>query len=88
MPTPTPTPPPARRAEALLDVRPYHRMTLTEQLQAAWDSVPDLMEAEIVFRPFRGWYADPDEQRYFLDEGEPLGANWREAVETIKWLAR
>jgi hypothetical protein len=63
-----------------------YRPTRAEQLQAQWDSWPDLMDARIVYRPFKGWYAEPDEGRYFGDEGEWLGDNWREALETIYWL--
>lgn len=62
------------------------RQTKTERLQALWDGNSDLMVATIEFRPFKGWYADPDEARYFYDEGLYLGANWIAAERTIKSL--
>lgn len=65
----------------------HHRPTRAEQLQAAWDAQPDLMAAEIEFRPFSGWWAQPNEARHFGDEGEWLGNDWRDALDHIKWLA-
>ena len=51
------------------------RPTRAEQLQAAWDAQSDLMDAEIEFRPFSGWWAQPHEARHFGDEGEWLGSD-------------
>ena len=61
------------------------RLTRRERLQEAWDQRTDLMEAEIVFHPFRGWFAEPMEARHFFDAGEYLGDNYDEAMASIKY---
>ena len=66
--------------------RTTHRLPRAEFLQRQWDKVPELMQAEIVFRPTKGWYAEPMEVRYFNDEGEYLGNDWRSAYDAILWI--
>jgi len=62
------------------------RATKVELLQAQWDEGDKLMEGEIVFRPFDGWYVVPDEARHFYDEGDFIGTNYQEAKAEIEWL--
>jgi hypothetical protein len=78
------------RALRVLAGRPWRKKSDTAQsrLQAAWDKSSDLMDAVIEFRPFKGWYAAPMEGRWFNDDGEFLGDNWKEATEQITWLAK
>jgi hypothetical protein len=40
----------------------------------------------IEWRPFKGWYAVPDSCRYWGDNGEFLGENWKRAVRGIRDL--
>lgn len=63
------------------------RITKRERLQTAWERDPLMMEVEIEFRPFKGWYAMPNEGRHFGDEGDFLGANYAEALAWIERLA-
>lgn len=64
------------------------RPTKTAMLQAQWDAIPDLMDAEILYRPFKGWFAVPFEPRWFYDDGDHLGMCWRDATLSLEWLAR
>lgn len=40
---------------------------------------------QVEFRPFQGWYVDGGDPRYFGDNGDYLGKDWRQA---IYWLGR
>jgi hypothetical protein len=47
----------------------------------------DLTDATIEFRPFKGWYAQPDEARHFMDDGDYLGDNYDEAMRSIQFFS-
>jgi hypothetical protein len=63
-------------------------MTKTEYLQNLADSLKSDRDYEFVieFRPFMGWFAVPDEQRWIGDRGEYLGLDWKQAEYTIRSL--
>lgn len=65
------------------------RTTRTAQLNAALAAIPGALYAGcfVVFRPFKGWFID-GEARWFGDEGEHIGNNWRDALMSLDWLAR
>jgi hypothetical protein len=64
------------------------RITRAIYLQNLVDSLrePVNYKFTIEFRPFQGWFAVPDEPRWFGDDGEYLGARWQDAVRAIKSL--
>lgn len=62
------------------------RTTKQQRLQAAWNACECLMEALIVFRPFKGWFVEPDEPRHFGDDGDWMGANWIDALDYIRYM--
>lgn len=63
-------------------------MSRTEYLQNLLDSVlqDDHGQWFMEYRPFNGWYACPDEPRYFGDDGVFLGGTWDRAEREIKYL--
>lgn len=65
------------------------RTTGRATLQAALEAIPGAQYAGcfVVFRPFKGWYID-GEPRWFNDEGEHIGDNWRDGLLSLEWLAR
>lgn len=72
----------------LFDLADYTCPPLTkqDQLQAMWDATGSLFDGVIEFRGRRGWWALPNESRYFNDEGECLGKDFKSASRTIEWL--
>ena len=74
-------------------IRPVHRRsrrpTRTEHLESLLESLrrEEHGEVSIEWRPFRGWWLT-GEKRDFTDEGDYLGANWREAERYLKWFLR
>lgn len=61
-------------------------MTRQAHLQTLWDAGGALIDADIVFRPFQGWFAEPAEARHFDDTGDYLGWDWKEAEGCIRRL--
>jgi len=64
-------------------------MTRTEYLQQLADDrrTEDQYQFAIEYRGGSGWWAvAKDDARYWGDDGEPLGRNWREAEDTIEML--
>ena len=57
----------------------------TEKLQTLADELrtDDQHEFWIEYRPNRGWYAVATESRWFGDEGEYLGAVYKDARESL-----
>lgn len=86
MPTSAPNQLPLFDVDEPDENHPSKRLSRAEYLQRKWDKSGLLMEAEIVFRPHKGWYAEPFYPRYFDDEGEYLGDTWRDAAEAISWI--
>ena len=65
-------------------------LTKTQQLQQIWDDnkTSDQYDWEIKWRGRAGWWAIPFEARWFLDEGEFLGYNFKSAKATLSFLLR
>lgn len=40
----------------------------------------------VEYRPFAGWYAVPDYQRYFDDDGVFLGKNYQDALKQLEFF--
>ena len=61
-------------------------ITRREYLQDLADELhtEDQFDYVIEYRPFSGWWALPEVMRYFNDEGEYLGLNWRDAEKTLR----
>lgn len=65
------------------------KINRTEYLQSIIDEYIDTelhYEYRIQYFYGDGWYAIPDEQRYFGDREEYLGKNWKIAEEEISYL--
>jgi hypothetical protein len=63
------------------------RQTRTDQLTAHIPAIEIRSGTFVAFRPFRGWWlCNIDLPRHFGDDGDYLGANWREAEAALKWL--
>jgi hypothetical protein len=60
-------------------------MTRHDYLQAMIDASLS-SDGYAEFRPFAGWWLVFPDGRYFGDDGEYLGRNWREAEATLKWM--
>ena len=63
-------------------------MTKTEKLQKIWDDNKESCHYnfQIIWRGFGGWWAIPDEIRWWGDEGEFLGRSFVEAEVTLRSL--
>lgn len=65
-------------------------MTKQEQLQQLVDHYIEnddtLYQFSVEFRGRSGWWAVPDEYRYFGDKGEYLGQNFDQAKKTLMLL--
>ena len=64
-------------------------MTAQERLQSLADSLrtSEQWEFSIEFRGSRsGWWAIAECPRWFNDEGEYLGANWKAAEKTLRLI--
>ena len=63
-------------------------MTRTEYLQQIADELRTDYQYQftIEYRRGSGWWAVADEMRYWYDEGEYLGRDWKEAEDTLNSL--
>lgn len=63
-------------------------MTRREHLQNLCDTLrtPDQCEFCVEWRGRGGWWAEPSEARWFDDEGEWIGADWRQAEAAMRKL--
>ena len=53
-------------------------------MSEARDDREELYIFEAEFIPRKGWFAIPDELRYYDDEGEFLGKNFEDAIASAK----
>lgn len=64
------------------------KLTKSQRLQALIDELqrPDQYRLWAEYVPRQGWFAQPDEPRWFGDPGEYLGRNYADAAQAIRRL--
>ncbi len=64
--------------------KPTKKEQLDLILEEARDDRDELYIFEAEFIPTKGWYAIPDEHRWYGDNGDFLGKNFEEAIAAAK----
>ena len=64
--------------------KPTKKEQLDRIMSEARDDREELYIFEAEFIPRKGWFAIPDELRYYDDEGEFLGKNFEDAIASAK----